>query len=113
MVRSEHDWLSAGISISAAADGIVLQLLGAGKLLASVINQSSEIGDDRPISACQFSPDGATLLTGAWSGSARLWSMSDGAQEAVIPAHSERITGVAWHPEASSSGEIWPQLHRG
>jgi U4/U6 small nuclear ribonucleoprotein PRP4 len=72
--------------------------------LKLMMNQSSEVADERPIVGCQFSPDGSQLATGAWSGVLKVWSMPLCQKLLTIKAHSERITGVAWHPEASSSG---------
>lgn len=75
--------------------------------LGTMANQSSEVGDDRPIAACQFSPDGTRLASGAWSGAVKVWSMPDCQKQLTIKAHSERITGLAWSPEASTSGAAW------
>ena len=35
-------------------------------------NVSSQIGDERPISACKFSPSGNHLATASWSGDAKV-----------------------------------------
>ncbi len=74
-----------------------------------VTNQSSEIADDRPSAACEFSPDGSTLATGAWSGLLKLWSVPDCQKKLTIKAHDDRVTGknicqlcycklVCWRP---------------
>ncbi|CAG8672850.1 8431_t:CDS:10, partial [Racocetra fulgida] len=52
---------------------------------SSYANFSSQIGDDRPISQCVFSPDCSLIATGSWSG------------------HADRIGGVAWHPQSTLS----------
>lgn len=72
--------------------------------LRTVGNQASEIGDERPIAGCAFSPDGSQLATGAWSGVVKVWAASTLAKQLTIKAHAERVTGVAWHPDASSTG---------
>jgi U4/U6 small nuclear ribonucleoprotein PRP4 len=72
--------------------------------LRIMTNQASEIGDERPIAGCAFSPDGAQLATGAWSGTLKVWAMPSCSKQLTIKAHAERITGVAWHPEASTTG---------
>lgn len=59
----------------------------------TVANQSSEIGDERPIVACAFRPDGRQLATGAWSGLLKLWSLPHCERELTIKAHQDRITG--------------------
>ena len=60
----------------------------------TVSNQSSEIGDERPISACAFRPDGAQLATAAWSGLLKLWSLPHCQRQLTIKAHQDRITGA-------------------
>ena len=56
-----------------------LQLRDAEAALKTLLNQSSEIGDERPIVGCAFSPDGAHLATGSWSGALKvclLWHVA-------------------------------------
>ncbi|KAK9810076.1 hypothetical protein WJX72_004396 [[Myrmecia] bisecta] len=69
----------------------------------AVIQQSSEIGDERPISSCAFQPGGRVLATAAWSGLVKLWGMPGGNKQLTIKAHDDRITGIAWHPDAGFS----------
>lgn len=66
--------------------------------------QASELGDERPIVGCCFSPDGSQLATGSWSGTLKVWAMPSLQKQLTIKAHAERVTGVAWHPEASTTG---------
>ena len=47
--------------------------------IATIVNQSSEIGDERPLAACAFSPDGARYTT---SFSPILWLL----ERALLPA---------------------------
>ena len=68
--------------------------------------QASEIGDERPIVGCCFSPDGSQLATGSWSGTLKVWAMPSLQKQLTIKAHAERVTGVAWHPEASTTGAL-------
>ena len=71
--------------------------------LRTMANQASEIGDERPIVGCAFSPDGSQLATGAWSGTLKVWSVATLQKQLAIKAHTERITGIAWHPNATST----------
>jgi U4/U6 small nuclear ribonucleoprotein PRP4 len=71
--------------------------------LRAMVNQASEIGDERPIAGCAFSPDGSQLATGAWSGSIKVWAMPSLQKQLTIKAHAERVTGIAWHPGAPST----------
>uniref|UniRef100_A0A8C1IQQ0 PRP4 pre-mRNA processing factor 4 homolog (yeast) n=1 Tax=Cyprinus carpio TaxID=7962 RepID=A0A8C1IQQ0_CYPCA len=47
------------------------------KALRNVNNFCSQIGDDRPISHCQFSPNSKMLVTASWSGLCKLWKVPD------------------------------------
>ncbi|CAG5986477.1 unnamed protein product [Menidia menidia] len=47
------------------------------KSLRNLNNFCSQIGDDRPISFCNFSPDSKMLATASWSGLCKLWSVPD------------------------------------
>uniref|UniRef100_A0A096LVP2 Pre-mRNA splicing tri-snRNP complex factor PRPF4 n=1 Tax=Poecilia formosa TaxID=48698 RepID=A0A096LVP2_POEFO len=47
------------------------------KSLRNLNNFCSQIGDDRPISFCHFSPDSKMLATASWSGLCKLWSVPD------------------------------------
>ncbi|GAA6050169.1 hypothetical protein JCM3770_000435 [Rhodotorula araucariae] len=71
--------------------------------LATFTNLGSQIGDTRAISAVRFSPDSSMLLTGSWTGQAKLWSVPSCREVRVLKGHKERIGGVAWHPEATLS----------
>lgn len=70
--------------------------------------QSSEIGDDRPITACAFSPDGQQLATAALSGLLKLWSIPGCQRQLTIKAHADRVTGEALLPLFVD--HLWP-LH--
>ncbi|CAI5995067.1 unnamed protein product [Closterium sp. NIES-64] len=65
--------------------------------------QVSEIGDERPISACALSPDASLVATSGWSAACRLWSLPAVRAAGALRGHSERATCVAWHPHALSS----------
>lgn len=80
------------------------EVAAAERQLRILANQASEIGDERPIAGCAFSPDGSQLTTGAWSGTVKVWAMPSLQKRLTIKAHEERVTGVAWHPEASTTG---------
>ncbi|GBG67594.1 hypothetical protein CBR_g723 [Chara braunii] len=63
-------------------------------------NLCSEIGDDRPVSGCAFSPDGSMLATCGWTGVAKLWSVPGIEKKCVFRGHTERVTSVVFHPES-------------
>ncbi|MED6220180.1 hypothetical protein PIB30_042320 [Stylosanthes scabra] len=58
----------------------------------------SEVGDDRPLSGCSFSPDGTQLATCSLTGSAKLWTMPDIRKVSTLKGHTERATDVAYSP---------------
>lgn len=43
--------------------------------LSEFTNLGSQIGDTRALSAVRFSPDSKMLLSGSWTGMAKLWSV--------------------------------------
>eukprot|EP00271_Cylindrocystis_brebissonii_P017743 TRINITY_DN472_c0_g2_i1.p1 TRINITY_DN472_c0_g2~~TRINITY_DN472_c0_g2_i1.p1 ORF type:complete len:586 (+),score=90.77 TRINITY_DN472_c0_g2_i1:412-2169(+) len=70
------------------------------KMVAQTSMQCSEIGDERPVSACAFSPDVSVLATGSWSGMGKLWKLPALAKEGQLKGHTERITAAAFHPRS-------------
>ena len=76
------------------------------RLLASMATESSQLGDERPLSDVDISPDGSLLLTGSWSGGVAVWrNLTQGCDRALfVRAHEERVSGVAWHPQAGGAG---------
>lgn len=67
----------------------------------SLINFCSQIGDIRPLSYCQFSPNGKLLATASWSGLCKLWSLPDGNEIRILKGHNERVGGITFHPRAT------------
>jgi U4/U6 small nuclear ribonucleoprotein PRP4 len=72
----------------------------------TIINQTSEVGDERPVSTCQFTSDGQLLITGSWSGNIKIWSMPSCTTKLTIKAHPDRVTGVASYPTATAANEM-------
>ncbi|KIK61772.1 hypothetical protein GYMLUDRAFT_42815 [Collybiopsis luxurians FD-317 M1] len=63
----------------------------------------SQIGDERPISQVRFSPNNEMLVTGSWSGTVKLWNVPACTPIRSLRGHSDRVGGVAWHPQATLS----------
>ncbi|KAH9479380.1 U4/U6 small nuclear ribonucleoprotein Prp4 [Psilocybe cubensis] len=69
-------------------------------------NMGSQIGDERPISQVRFAPNNQILATGSWSGTVKLWNVPSCTPIRSLRGHSDRVGGVAWHPQATlSQGE--------
>lgn len=69
-----------------------------GRRLKGVANQLSNFADERPISFVAFAPGSQLVATGSWSNLIKLWSVPDCKQISTLKGHTERISGLAWHP---------------
>lgn len=65
-----------------------------------MVLDSSQFGDDRPVTAVRYCPAGNYFATGSLSSGVKLWYSDSLCQKGVLRGHIERITGLAWHPEA-------------
>lgn len=68
------------------------------------LNTTSEIGDERPMSAIGFAPNSRFIATGGWSGSCKLWEITDIStcrHTTTFRGHAERIHDLAFHPRAT------------
>lgn len=72
------------------------------KKIQAMVPQCSQVGDVRPISACNFNEDSTLLLTGSWSGLCKLWSMPNCELIRTFRGHSHHIGGVVFRNKASS-----------
>ncbi|KAF9576417.1 U4/U6 small nuclear ribonucleoprotein Prp4 [Mortierella alpina] len=68
--------------------------------LKSYANYASQIGDDRPLSQCSFSPDSNYLATGSFGGLCKIWSVPDSKLVHTLRGHTDKIGGLKWHPRA-------------
>ncbi|TRY81402.1 hypothetical protein DNTS_032836 [Danionella cerebrum] len=75
------------------------------KNLRNVNNFCSQIGDDRPISYCQFSPNSKLLVTASWSGLCKLWNVPDCTPIRTLRGHSTNVGAISFHPQATLSLE--------
>lgn len=63
----------------------------------------SQIGDQRPISYCRFSPDSRLLATASWSGLIKLWTSPDFKLYKTLRGHNNNVGCVVFHPQATLS----------
>ncbi|KAI9498551.1 WD40-repeat-containing domain protein [Zychaea mexicana] len=73
--------------------------------LKNYTNWASQIADERPVAQCAFTPDASMLVTGAWSGALKLWSVPQCEQVMQFRGHTDRIGGIAFHPDSTISRE--------
>ncbi|KAF9972598.1 U4/U6 small nuclear ribonucleoprotein Prp4 [Actinomortierella ambigua] len=73
--------------------------------LRTYTNYSSQIGDDRPLSQCRFSPNSQLLATGSFGGLCKIWSIPDSKLVHTLRGHTDKIGGIAWHPLSTVSQE--------
>lgn len=71
------------------------------KKVQSLALQSSQVADTRPINASRFNDDGTLLLTGSWTGVAKVWSVPDCALKQELKGHQLNIGGVAFRPKTN------------
>ncbi|KIY63575.1 U4/U6 snRNP-specific spliceosomal protein [Cylindrobasidium torrendii FP15055 ss-10] len=64
-------------------------------------NLGSQIGDERPISQVRFAPNNEILATASWSGTVKLWNVPSCTPIRSLRGHSDRVGGLAWHPQAT------------
>ncbi len=59
---------------------------------------SSEVGDERTVASCSFSPDGSQLATCSWNNFIKVWDVDTLQCVSEIRAHKERISHVTYYP---------------
>jgi cytochrome c len=103
-------FLSDGRMVTAGADAKIA-LWTAGRQQPDDVRE----GHTAPIVALAVSPDGTTLASASWDGTARLWPLSGGAKR-VLEGHTQNVNGVAFAPDGKSlvsvgydlTVRIWP-----
>jgi len=65
--------------------------------------QSSEVGDDRPMSSCAISPDSKLIATSGWSGLCKIFDAKTLQITKILKGHRERASSIVWHPNACNS----------
>ncbi|GAU89697.1 hypothetical protein RvY_02214 [Ramazzottius varieornatus] len=69
------------------------------KKLRNFTNYSSQVGDNRPLSYCSFSPNSQLLATASWSGLCKLWSIPESNLLRTFRGHSNVMaSAIVFHP---------------
>lgn len=71
------------------------------KKIQAVTIFASQIGDTRPISFCQFSPNSEYLATASWSGLCKLWSVPKCELIKTYRGHNCNVGAIVFHPMAT------------
>ena len=103
-------WLRDGRAATAGADGRIA-IWTSGKTEPDAVLE----GHTAPIVALAVSPDGATLASGSWDQTVRLWPLAGGAPR-VLEGHAQNVNGLAFAPDGRTlvsvsydqSIRIWP-----
>ena len=65
--------------------------------------EASQVGGERPLSACSFSQDGHLMVTGDFGGACRIWNREDcSLLRELNGMHSSRIGNVCFNPDRVS-----------
>jgi U4/U6 small nuclear ribonucleoprotein PRP4 len=73
------------------------------KISSELSLNSSQFGDERPLTCVRYSPCGSVIASGSLGPVVKLWDASSLDCVAVLRNHADRITSVSWHPEAFST----------
>ncbi|XP_075221896.1 U4-U6 small nuclear riboprotein factor 60K [Lycorma delicatula] len=76
------------------------------KHLTSLTIACSQIGDTRPLSYCNFSPDSKMLATASWSGLCKLWSIPDCEHISTFKGHTCNVGAIVFNPYALQEDSI-------
>lgn len=66
---------------------------------------SSQFGDDRPLTAIRYAASGAVVASASLGNTVKLWDSSMLSSVGMLRGHTDRVTGVAWHPQSGLSAD--------
>eukprot|EP01104_Vermistella_antarctica_P020469 TRINITY_DN8763_c0_g1_i1.p1 TRINITY_DN8763_c0_g1~~TRINITY_DN8763_c0_g1_i1.p1 ORF type:complete len:559 (-),score=142.71 TRINITY_DN8763_c0_g1_i1:382-2058(-) len=64
--------------------------------------ETSQVGDDRALTCCAFSPDDTMVATSSWSGVCCIWNSRTAEKLVTLRGHEDRAQAVAFHPLCGS-----------
>ena len=87
----------ASAGAAAAEDAATAATYAVLRQMSPVLSQPA---DERPLSCCALSANGAVLATGSWGSTVRLWDPLTAVPRALLRGHAGRVVGVSWSPSA-------------
>lgn len=58
----------------------------------------TQMGSERPLSSCSYSPNSNYLATGCFGGSLKIWNVPSCELAIKLKGHNERTCGISWFP---------------
>lgn len=101
LVRADQRLQKARKNLSNPEADVAIKTQELHRKSRALVNFCSQIGDSRPLSYCEFSPNGKLLATSSWSGVCKLWTVPDGNELRVLKGHNERVGAITFHPRAT------------
>ncbi|XP_055344030.1 U4/U6 small nuclear ribonucleoprotein Prp4-like [Paramacrobiotus metropolitanus] len=71
------------------------------KRLREFTNYCSQIGDNRPLSYCSFSPNSQLLATSSWSGLSKIWTIPECKPVRTLRGHAIQVGCIVFHPQST------------
>lgn len=65
----------------------------------------SQMGDSRPISGCELSPNNELIATSSWSGLCKLWTVDDMNMQKTFRGHTCNVGAITFHPQSTLTQE--------
>jgi len=101
LARADQRLRKARVNINNPESDVAIKTQELHRKSRALVNFCSQIGDSRPLSFCQFSPNGELLATSSWSGICKLWTVPDGNELRILKGHNERVGAIIFHPRAT------------
>lgn len=68
-----------------------------------VVLNLSQFGEERPLTAIKYSPNGNYLASGSFGSEIKIWNSSDLSCQHTYFGHSDRVTGLAWQQQSDGN----------
>ncbi|CAF2103177.1 unnamed protein product [Rotaria magnacalcarata] len=61
----------------------------------------SQLGDNLPLSYCEFNPNDQMVAVSSWSGLCKLWTIPDCKHVRTFRGHIKNACCISWHPQST------------